>query len=524
MKLTVREYLRVSKDRSGHGKSPDEQHKENVRAIESRGWQLHPSGPYKDIDRSASEYARREREGYQRLVADLKTGRFGADVLCLWESSRGSRRVDEWLELIGLCQDAEVGIFVTTHGRLYDPANARDWRSMLEDAVDAGYESKKTSERIQRSVRAAAEAGKVHGKEIWGYRRIYDQRTRELVRIEVDPVNGPWVQEMAKRVLRGDSFYSVAKALNLADVPTRRPSKDGKRIPRWTGTAVKQTLSMPAYTGLRKHHDALIETDEWPALIERDDFEKIQRILFDPSRKRDNNWPARHLLSGIARCAECNGKLRIQKQNRGKRKDKDGNPLPRPKDEDGNELPYPFYYSYVCRGSVDGSQHVPGKKGFHIGIKCEHLDTMVTELVLARLERPDFLVEVGNRGEDVDARRKELGVEIAQLQQYLDQVREAAAEELDMTVLLDQERRIRPKIAAAQKELEGLSEVDPEVIDLAKSGTIRKVWAEWSKEGNQEGLVNRRRIIQALGTPLVSRSKKPGQRGMDFDRVEFVWN
>jgi site-specific DNA recombinase len=51
--LLVREYLRVSKDRSGRGKSPDRQHDENVAALMHRGWDIHAEH-YRDNDRSAS--------------------------------------------------------------------------------------------------------------------------------------------------------------------------------------------------------------------------------------------------------------------------------------------------------------------------------------------------------------------------------------------------------------------------------------------------------------------------------------
>lgn len=60
-------------------------------------------------------------------------------------------------------------IWVTTHGWLYDPTNARERRSLHEDTVDA--ESDKTSERILRDVRNAAKEGKPHGKKIYGYLR-----------------------------------------------------------------------------------------------------------------------------------------------------------------------------------------------------------------------------------------------------------------------------------------------------------------------------------------------------------------
>jgi site-specific DNA recombinase len=38
------------------------------------------------------------------LIADLEQDRFGAQVLMIWESSRGSRRVGEWVRLLELCE------------------------------------------------------------------------------------------------------------------------------------------------------------------------------------------------------------------------------------------------------------------------------------------------------------------------------------------------------------------------------------------------------------------------------------
>lgn len=35
-------------------------------------------------------------------MADLEDGSFDADVLGIWESSRGSRRTGEWIDLIEL--------------------------------------------------------------------------------------------------------------------------------------------------------------------------------------------------------------------------------------------------------------------------------------------------------------------------------------------------------------------------------------------------------------------------------------
>lgn len=324
----AREYLCVSKDRHGTGKSPAQQHEDNERAVAERGWRLH-SEPYRDDDRSASRYVKRGREDFDRLIADLKGESFDADILVLWESSRGSRRVGEWLTMIELCEERGVRIFVTTHSREYDPANPRDRRSMLEDAVDSEYESAKTSERIQRDVRAAAEAGRVHGKNVYGYRRVYDDRTRVLVRIEEHPEQAPVVKEAARRVLAGETFYAIAKDFNERGIPGRRPTRVAHRKNLgWTPPAIKQMHSMPTYAGKRQYRGEILADGQWPALIDPDVWvNKLIPLMNNPARKRSNDWPAKHLLSGIAVCHVCDAPMVVGKQNRGNlQHDQDGNP------------------------------------------------------------------------------------------------------------------------------------------------------------------------------------------------------
>ena len=147
--LTGCEYLRVSFDGSGRERSINEQHEANTSTAPSLGI-VNLGVPYRDVG-SASKHQRKRRSDFDRLLTDLGNGKFEADVLILWESSRGSRKVGEWVELIGLCEQAGVRIMVTTHARLYDPTNPRDRRSLLEDAVDSEYETSKASTRIRRS-------------------------------------------------------------------------------------------------------------------------------------------------------------------------------------------------------------------------------------------------------------------------------------------------------------------------------------------------------------------------------------
>ncbi|MBT8162619.1 MULTISPECIES: recombinase family protein [Arthrobacter] len=500
--VVAREYLRVSKDRYSTGKSPDQQHDDNAKAVQNQGWQLHPKA-YRDDDRSASRYAKRDREDFDRLISDLKAGRFEATILVLWESSRGSRRVGEWLTLIELCEERAIRIFVTTHGRDYDPGNPRDRRSLLEDAVDSEYESAKTSTRVKRDVRAAAEKGRPHGKNLYGYRRVYHETTRELLRVEPDPDQAKVVKEAAERVLAGETLYSIAKLFNERGIPPRRASYKAQRQHLgWTPPAVRQMLTTPAYAGKRQYHGEIVSDAVWPALLDADTWEnRLMPLLNARGGKKANDWPARHLLTGIAVCGVCGGGVIPGKQNKGSQTF----------DDDGNPLPRRHYAIYVCKGA-------PGLSGSHVAMKEEHLDLVVVEMVLERVKRPDFLARVGRQGEGVDAERQALLDEIEEHREYLEAVRKQAAARKRLDLLFDQEDRIRPLIVAAQKRLEHLTATDPLVLDLAKAEDVRAAWERLE-------LASKRRIIRALMTPRIGPMREgwKGRRAIDYDRVQPGW-
>lgn len=507
----VREYLRVSLDRSGTGKSPDQQHDEIVAEAQGRGWQVH-SSPYRDDNRSASRYARRQREGFAQLISDLEDDTFDADLLAIWESSRGSRRTGEWIDLVDLCRERGVSIWVLTHNRVYDPANARDRRSLREDASDAEYESDKTSERLRRDMRAAAKRGRPHGKNVYGYQRVYSvtsNGTKVLDKIIEHPDQAWVVKEAAAMVLAGRSYYDIAATFNEREIPPRRPARsEHRRSLGWTAPAVKQMLTMPVYMGQRVHNPREGKTATydgiWPALIDPDDWQRLQSAMTSRGFK-SNNWPATHLLSGIALCGICGARMRAGKQNAGSSK----------VDEDGTVIPRPRYYAYNCIGT-------PGRPGFHVSMREEHLDLLVTELVLARLERPDFLATLGGKDEEVDADRKSILDEIRGHEQWLEQVAAEAERRRDLRMLTEQRDLVEPKIAAAQKRLELLAGADPLIVELVRSRQVRDTWAEWTDKGD---IVRQRHIIRELIVPRVHRvpAEAVGKRGLNPERVTFDW-
>lgn len=277
-------------------------------------------------------------------------------------------------------------------------------------------------------------------------------------------------------------------------------------------------LTMPVYAGKRTHHGEIVADGTWPPLIDYEEWQKLQSLIDRPERRREpREWAVKYLLTGIAVCDICGAGTRVGKQRRGRARTPEAAAAMKASctcanADDGIDACPAHYRTYVCTG-------VPGKGGFHVAMKVAHLDQIVTELVIARLERPDFLALIGDQNPDaVDEERRALLDEIAGYREYLDQVRAQAAERKRMDLLFDQEERIQPKIDTAQERLERLSEIDPMVARLAGEGDIRAGFAGLT-------LVEKRRVISAVVTPRIQRVGRgwTGRTGPNPDRVIPVW-
>ncbi len=196
-------------------RSIEEQNKANRDECTRYGWEI--TAHYKDPGLSASRFATRERPEYRRLLADINVGKL--DVVVLWESSRGDRELAGWARFLNACRENGTRIYITTHGRLYDMANGRDWRNLAEDGVDSGYESEKTSIRVRRTVAAKMQAGEPFGHCPYGYEREYHPRTRELIeqRPSKEPA-GPGDNRMTKAEIVLYIFLSIAKGIPVNQI------------------------------------------------------------------------------------------------------------------------------------------------------------------------------------------------------------------------------------------------------------------------------------------------------------------
>lgn len=288
---------------SGRARSLVELHADHQRVAEEQGWSLDEDS-YRDESVTASRYSRKSRDDFDRLIADLEHDRFGAQVLMIWESSRGSRRVAEWVKLQELCERRAVSIHVVTHNRTYDPANGRDRRSLLEDAVDGEYESSKLSSRLRQAVAANAVAGRPSGRIPFGYRRVFDPQTRQLIAQEPEPVEAPVVVELYRRLMAGHSLHSIARDFETRGIRTRSGLV-------FSPEHLRSVALCLAYTALRAHrpgsgHGGPRRTPlpvsemyegQWTPLVSRAEWLAVQRLLTAPQRKTSRPVRGKHLLS-----------------------------------------------------------------------------------------------------------------------------------------------------------------------------------------------------------------------------------
>lgn len=458
----AREYLRVSQDKSGRLRSPAEQHADNEELGHDLGFRL-TGEAYAEGAVSASRYGGKVRGQFQALLADLRAGTFGADVLVLWESSRASRQIAEWTDLVDACEAAGVRIAVTVDERMYNPAKGRDRKELLAGGLDAEYEARKMSDRISRASAASAAAGECWGPCAFGYERTYDPKTGNVTGQVAKPGEAEIVRELFARVRRGHSLNSIARDFTARGITGRR----GKPLHPAT---LRSMALRPAYAGLRIHQQGNGRTAAdiaralegavpaiWEPLIDAETFYSVQRRLFahtaPPSR-----GAAATLLGMIARCYRC--------------------------------------------GTAMSTNHAQGIRIYRCRAGCasireDELDEWAVDHMVRYLAGKDAeqVLSAGARSAELARVRGELEAARAELAQLR---AAAAAGQLSVATLL----AVEPARVKAVAELEARDRVlsTPEELDgyITRGGTRAEVQARWDAVAEPR---TRRAIARAIFAP-----------------------
>ncbi|MFD4343476.1 recombinase family protein [Streptomyces coelicoflavus] len=347
----AREYLRVSKGKGRSARSIRDQHRDNLEAEQEHGpWSW--GEPYQDTG-SASKYARKARDDFEKLVTDLRAHEFGnaGDVLVLWEIARLARETGRGVEIVDLCEAGGYLIHITTHERTYNPQNYNDRHELIAGIADAERESRRLSKRTLRGLNSAASEGRPQGQIAFGYARDYevvDRRPRPVAQYPQD-AEGPLMAELFVRVagvednqwgmvdgegvpllftnepregngLMPEAMYAIAKEWLERGVISREQHIDGEVVPGipFSSQTMRSMLVRPVYAGLRKHNGKIVPV-KWAGftpLVSEALFYRVQKILGDPSRRTYMGEGVRHALSMALKCGVCGCPMAVKPGSR----------------------------------------------------------------------------------------------------------------------------------------------------------------------------------------------------------------
>lgn len=486
-------YNRVSDDRDGRSKSPQQQNEENLAACQDQGWTV--KATYTEPESaSASRFARKAREEWDRCRRDLGAGAIG--VLVVWETSRSSRRMAPFVELLDACRDKGVLIHVTSHDRTYDPRQWRDRKTLLEDGIDAEGESEKTSARVQRDVRARAAGGKPHGRLLYGYRREYDYDdagTRTFVAQVPREDEAAIVRQVFARFAAGTSLHRIALDLEADGVPVaRRARRRAPATPAWDAVRLRQMLTNPGYIAKRTYKGQITGDAVWPALVDAETWDTCQRRLQD-ARRRANRGDVhdKWLLSGVARCGVCGAYLRC---------------VP-------NHL---HRMVYQCRGR--GGDTSKGR--YCTSIVAAVFEAYIIETVIERLSRDDAR-DLFTADRSAEAAKAEAAL-LAKTRELEDLHALVDKGELTFQALARHEPRLVAEIKALEDATQ--SHVAPVVRDIAGPGAAAR-WEQLSLDQRKELLLNvadiRLRKTQAVSDRIGAAG--PLRAEQAARRIDITW-
>lgn len=391
----------------------------------------------------ASRHSRgKVRPGFAGAVDYLRE--HPVEVFALWELSRATRRLRVYGDLMELCEDQ--GTFLLIGDRIYDPLDSADQTVLGMNAVMDAAEVARLRERVLRGVASTAAAGRPHGRNLYGYERIYDQRTRALLEVREHSEQAPIIRELVRRTLAGHSANAIIRDLNNRLVP--KPSGAV-----WHPTDPRELLSNPAYRGLRSHKGRIIE-GTWPALISPDQWQALERIFAGRSRGV-HDTSAKHLLTGVAMCARCQR---------------------------------PMYVDIKKGDTTKGYYHCQGCSRSR---NAKHLEAHVRAVVNAALAHPGPRQAILNAAQpDRDADLKALAALRSELD---DAYRLAEQGEISPRGLASYEKRLVPLITDAERtlvagpdlpDLTGLVQLpDDDMRARALLRRLVRVWVGQSRRG-----------------------------------------
>jgi site-specific DNA recombinase len=294
-------YCRISDDRGGGGLGVERQRKDCAQLAAKLGWQVVDT--YTDNDISA--YSGKRRPEYERMLADLATGRI--DAVVTWHLDRLNRSPVELERLIPRLEQRGVQVQTVTAGviDIGTPSGRAVARTL---GAWARFESEHKSERIRAKKRETALLGGVNAG---GSNRPYGYAADKLT---VIPAEAKLLRALMRRFLAGTSTAELCRDLNARGVPATgaRAWFSGSLDLVLCSARIAGWRQAPRTTSGRGPGEFLVRA-QWPAIVSRRDVERARALMADETRRPGS--PSRWLLAGIVLCDGCGQPMAVTNRN-----------------------------------------------------------------------------------------------------------------------------------------------------------------------------------------------------------------
>lgn len=261
-----------------------------------------------------------ERPGFQRLMAQLKSGRIRCFVTT--DLSRLGRNCGQALTLV-------EETFQRLGVRYIAVNDGYDTQKMSRESLDPSVfkfllnelYAKDCSAKVLRAKRTLQREGKfLGGQAPYGYRIDPADKYRLLPDEETAPV----VRRIYRSFLAGQTLGQIARALEQQGIPSPAARRAGREGGAWSTATLRRILTLPTYRGAltqhvtemtsyKVHTRRPVPPGQWavcenthPPLVSEEEFRQAQVLL---GRRRYAGQTREHPLSGLVFCADCGGRM-----------------------------------------------------------------------------------------------------------------------------------------------------------------------------------------------------------------------
>lgn len=455
-------YARISHDPFETTLGVQRQIEDCTKEAKRRNWEIVEI--YQDNDVSATRS--KVRPEYQRMLSDVAQGHINAMVV--WDIDRLTRTPRELEDIIDLAD--KMNLSMANVGGEIDLSTPQGKLTARIKGNVARHEAEQMSRRLQRAFQQRALSGKPHSYAPYGFERI----TREDgTKWDIaNPEQADVLNEAAERYASGESLRSICQDFMRRGIPAAKTDK-------WATTSLRQMFLRPVNIGMRQHKGVIVGKANADPIMSEDLYNQVCARLTDPERiKHAYGRTPRQLLSAIAQCGLCGGKMRYSKATEYR----------------GKKVPA----QYDC------------KECFKVRRKSEPIDQIVTGAVLGRLKDPKLLVALA----------KDTSGELPRLRERLDGLKArldiAADQFAEGTITGEQLKRINSKIIPdvedTKKRIGHLQGSNP-IIGLIGANAAER----WEKAP----LEIRRQVIQELMTVTIMPAGAGGKFNPELIKIEW---